>query len=84
MVDRFKWEKWVGWARRIEEDLAIVVDHRGDFDGFGSVVDQNLDWILGNQGAWFLDFVRHSYAAYACMGVRRQLKLPTGRRFLGA
>lgn len=57
-VDRLKWEKWEKWAKAIEDDLAIVVDDRNDFDAFRKVVDGNLDWILTHDGGSFLDFVR--------------------------
>ena len=48
--DEAKWAKWQGWARLIEADLATVVDDRNDFDTFRNVVDENLEWILANQG----------------------------------
>ena len=72
--DELTWVKWQGWARAIEADLSRVVDDRNDFDTFASVVDENLDWILANQGGSFLDFVRRSYVANVSMGIRRQLK----------
>lgn len=35
----------------------------------------NGDWIDGNQGALFVDFIKRSYVGNAFMGVRRQLKV---------
>ena len=73
-VDQKRWEKWKSWAQTIEDDLALVVDDRNEFDTFQNVVLENLEWILSHQGESFSLFVRRSYVANACMGIRRQLK----------
>jgi hypothetical protein len=74
-VDKATWAKWQEWTRRIEADLARVVDDQATFDQFRSVVEENAKWLDGNSGAPFIDLIKRSYAAAAFMGIRRQLKV---------
>jgi hypothetical protein len=67
--------KWQGWMNRIEDDITNrLIVPRQIYRKLVEVANGNLEHISKNSGWYFVDFVRHGYAAQVSVGIRRHVK----------
>lgn len=70
MNDRF--EKWDRWLNDIEYEVTDLLRYRHIFHEVNAIVNSNPKI---QKPSSFYEFLGHSYAAFALMGIRRQAKI---------